>query len=416
MVKKTSKTTTTVEAPPVPQPPAGPENAIRIRMYLVGFGDCFLLTFPGGRHVLIDCGVHPGGDNGTLESAAKNIAEVTGGKLDLLIATHAHRDHISGFGAYEAIFSAFTVSDVWLPWTENPDDGDAVRLQNSHQAMAKSLADHFAASPMPADQQKAVNSVLALASGNERALALLKSGLKGAKVGYLSAGSTFDSPGGIPGLSARVMGPPRDVNLLGKMDPPTDQHFLRADGNGGGTITETALEPFDKSWRVEGNTNPYYAAIGEREKNLLAVAATNAQILAFALDDNLNNTSIVTLLSYGGQHLLFPGDAQYGNWKNWIEKPDAKELLAKVTFFKVAHHGSLNATPRSVVEGMTDKGFSAMIPTSTKPFKSIPLAKLMEAVTSKASAAVRSDAVPEKLAANFERGEFWVDCILPVKA
>ena len=39
--------------------PVGPDNQagiIRIRMYNVGFGDCFLLSLPGKRTVLVDAG------------------------------------------------------------------------------------------------------------------------------------------------------------------------------------------------------------------------------------------------------------------------------------------------------------------------------------------------------------------------
>ena len=44
---------------------------IRIRMYRVGFGDCFLVSFPvqnAYEHVLVDCGVHARGDIGDRES------------------------------------------------------------------------------------------------------------------------------------------------------------------------------------------------------------------------------------------------------------------------------------------------------------------------------------------------------------
>src|ERR1035441_1364705 len=75
---------------------------------------------------------------------------------------------------------------------------------------------------------------------------------------------------------------------------------------------------------------PYYAAIDEHEKNLLAVAATNAEGLAFALDRAMNNTSVVALFNYGGKNLLFPGDAQYGSWESWIENADMAPLLADV--------------------------------------------------------------------------------------
>ena len=48
-------------------------KSIRIRMYRVGFGDCFLLSIPTAKgqstdrqqHILVDCGVHSRGDIGT---------------------------------------------------------------------------------------------------------------------------------------------------------------------------------------------------------------------------------------------------------------------------------------------------------------------------------------------------------------
>src|SRR5215208_5549940 len=89
---------------------------IRIRMYRVGFGDCFLLSLPAEngesadryRHILIDCGVHTGGDIvGNMEKVVDNIAEITERQLDIIVATHAHKDHISGFEKFKELFARF---------------------------------------------------------------------------------------------------------------------------------------------------------------------------------------------------------------------------------------------------------------------------------------------------------------------
>src|SRR6266481_5199584 len=40
----------------------GSSAEINIRMYRVGFGDCFLLTLAGQYHILVDCGVHSKGN------------------------------------------------------------------------------------------------------------------------------------------------------------------------------------------------------------------------------------------------------------------------------------------------------------------------------------------------------------------
>ena len=74
-----------------------------LRTYQVGFGDCFLLTFhykKFDRHLLIDFG-----STGTKTSmgpklmnrVAADIREQCGGKLHAVVATHRHKDHISGF-------------------------------------------------------------------------------------------------------------------------------------------------------------------------------------------------------------------------------------------------------------------------------------------------------------------------------
>src|SRR5262245_44370836 len=75
---------------------------VRVRMFRQGLGDCFLLTLDVGgteRHMLIDCGTL-GNKNTTvkIDDVARHIFETIGsGHLDLVVATHEHHDHLSGF-------------------------------------------------------------------------------------------------------------------------------------------------------------------------------------------------------------------------------------------------------------------------------------------------------------------------------
>ncbi len=79
-------------------------TSVSVLAFQVGFGDCFLLRFNYAgnkrRHVLIDFGSFPKASwlKGTgMRQIAEAIRDECGGKLDAVVATHRHRDHIAGF-------------------------------------------------------------------------------------------------------------------------------------------------------------------------------------------------------------------------------------------------------------------------------------------------------------------------------
>ena len=77
---------------------------VRVRMYQVGFGDCFLLSFEYAgqaepvRHVLIDFGTRQLAVGLNLADIAREIDARTGGGPDVVVLSHRHQDHMSGFG------------------------------------------------------------------------------------------------------------------------------------------------------------------------------------------------------------------------------------------------------------------------------------------------------------------------------
>ena len=72
------------------------------------------------------------------------------------------------------------------------------------------------------------------------------------------------------------------------------------------------------------------------------------------LDKAMNNTSVILLFEIAGRAFLFPGDAQIENWlyalKHAHDRDEKLALLRRVELYKVGHHGSLNATPKSLWE------------------------------------------------------------------
>jgi beta-lactamase superfamily II metal-dependent hydrolase len=403
---------------------------LRVRMYRVGFGDCFLVSLPTGgdgeshRHVLVDCGVHPQGNLGTMEQVLHDIGVVTGRKLALVVATHEHADHISGFGSRAEDFARFDVGEVWMPWAMNDRDPQAVASRKRRLAMVDDLAKHFAAVGASAKAKAVIENL----RGNDKALAVLRGGFAGdPKVRYFEAGMEPEAPKGLAGLSVQVLGPPRSEEFLRKMDPPPSQKYLHA-GPGGRKVADNEVRPFQKQWQMKPPVGrKAFAFSREDEQSLRAsvLEELDLEALAFALDSAVNNTSLVLLLAFRTKLLLFPGDAQYGNWKAWLDDKSAAQILPRLSFLKVSHHGSFNATPRQALEAMTTGGFAAMASTQSKPWKSIPQPALMKRLQEKTGRrSVRSDSLPladappgPRLAAlppGFRRGPLWIDYVLRV--
>src|SRR5689334_3547640 len=96
------------------------KSSVSIRMYNVGLGDCFLLRFPDEereRKVLIDCGVHVSGPgphkiSEVVDQIIEDVTDDETPRIDVVIATHRHRDHVSGFD--NPRWGEVEVGEVWL--------------------------------------------------------------------------------------------------------------------------------------------------------------------------------------------------------------------------------------------------------------------------------------------------------------
>ncbi len=389
---------------------------VRIRMYQVGFGDCFLVSVPSGsdyRHI----------KDGTVDRMTNVVAQIateTQGKLALVIATHAHQDHISGFASEMAKFETFEVGEVWMPWLEDPKDPVASKLQVKRMALANALQKGFAAgrpsslveSLVVNATGKTSNAAAAAGGSNAQALDLLQSGFRGkATVRYLKAGDTFKDAAGITGLNVQILSPSTDESFLGKMDPPSGEHYLRLGAGDDGADAGAGVHPFADKWIQSAGAGDEFSFTPAQQKEIDDAIAVAPEALAFALDKVLNNTSVVGLFTFGKQSMLFPGDAQWGNWISWLDSESA--LLNNLTYYKVGHHCSVNATPKRAVQAMTGGSVVAMASTQSSPFPSIPDKNLVAALDQQTgSQYIQSDWLSKKqgaLPSKFVSGDFWID-------
>jgi beta-lactamase superfamily II metal-dependent hydrolase len=395
-------------------------KGLRVRMFRVGFGDFFLLTVPTGggpRHILIDCGVHAK-DLGTIRDAVEQMAKDCGSKLSLVIMTHRHADHISGFGRCSDIFSQFTVDRVWMPWFEDPANKTATAFQASLTAMASRLSIGLAARVDEASRQLAsmadnITGAMPAAgdmSSNQKALDVLHRGFKNtAEYHYYKAGDEPTVPKDLldAGLSAQILGPPIDPALISQMNYRSQQYLAESVPSADKTIRlfSDAFHADSKEYPAEAFK--FYTA-GQIAKLIDSSQPDVLAAQAKAADNTLNNQSLVILFSFAGKTLLFAGDAQWGNWENFLYggrygtpghteiTENAKAILGKIDFYKVGHHGSTNATPKDAVAAMR-LGCVGMCSTQLHAYNEVPREPLLQALGARMNGQLaRSDQVAAK--------------------
>lgn len=408
------------------------ESRAKVRMYRHGLGDCFLLTLPtrgkaggGSYFILIDCGVILGTPDAStkMTRVVEDVVATTGGKIDLLIATHEHWDHLSGFIQAADAFKKLKVGQVWMAWTEDPHDHFAQQLGRERDAALTALRLsvtrlHLGGNSETASEIGGLLEFFGAAAGNSTKDAIEIVRKMAPKPRYCRP---EDDPVDIAGTGARlyVLGPPRDQNLINKTtpskrDPETYgmalQMFLDQVGP---SLAEPVPEsPFGPMFAIPDTVaqemnffkNWYWqdGAAAEAWRRIDTAWLDGASELALQLDSKTNNTSLVVALELAeGDVLLFAADAQVGNWLSWqnlkwsvdgrtITGPD---LLRRTIFYKVGHHGSHNATLRERGLEMMDKLQVAMIPVDhamavKKRWGNMPLPELVQALNKKAHGAV----------------------------
>jgi beta-lactamase superfamily II metal-dependent hydrolase len=376
--------------------------SVEIRAYQVGFGDCFLVTFvyskSDRRHVLIDFGTTElpklGKDQKAadyMRGIAEHIKKVCKGKLTAVVATHRHADHISGFSTEgKGVTSGKVIADckpdvVLQPWTEDPSaardaksaTADTNRSPRSFVASLNAmhrLADYawrIARNPPAAMSASAAKQLRFLGMDNiknrsavENLIAMGKR--SGASAVWAHHGSSSGLAGKklLDGVKVHVLGPPnlQQTDKIRKMRSSDPDEFWQLLGGARG-LEKARFDAVDPgSAKAAGNGVPPEAR-WFRDR-IARLSADQLLEIVRVLDDQMNNTSLILLFEVGKKKLLFPGDAQIENWSWALEDaPDhakTRKLLAGVDFYKVGHHGSRNATPKTLLwENFAKRGKGA---------------------------------------------------------
>src|SRR5262249_45472370 len=157
-----------------------------------------------------------------------------------LAVTHEHWDHVSGFSQAEDVFKGLTVGEVWVAWTEDPDDDLAKSLRKDHAAAVAAVGASAQAMAMSGQAGRAgeLLSVLGLlgASG-EKSRAAFEIAKKAANGRTPRYWRPTDPPFSVPDSEIRIyaLGPPHDVKLIRKVLPSkshSETYELALNGGG----------------------------------------------------------------------------------------------------------------------------------------------------------------------------------------
>lgn len=361
-----------------------PSNGVTVRMYRQGHGDCFLLALPregGGApyYVLIDCGVKPGSQafldhKAPIGDIVKHVHDACGGKLDLVILTHEHQDHLNGiWKEKDPYFKDFKIDEAWLAWTEDPDNALANELRRRHRDQLLGLLaarrelelaagendpavhrlDALLAMELGGDAERPDTTKL-LAAANDPKQSINKKGLKLVKdkasekrgCRYLSPGGGAVAIEGTEGIRAFILGPPESAELIVDEDPKGEEGFPRDHSF---SFSEAAslpkghrASPFSRRFCIsadealDGSKEYFVKRYGSADQGTSdadqAEVTSNppwrridnewlyaAETMALKLNTGINNTSLVVAIELprSKKILFFSGDAQRGNWISW---------------------------------------------------------------------------------------------------
>jgi hypothetical protein len=382
-----------------------------VRMYnQLNLGDCFLLHFTAKDHsayLLVDFGSYQNTDGEREREIAASLKDTVGANPLIIVLTHQHQDHLSGFISAEKILKQLKVSECWLSYLDDPnsDEGKVIRdatekYWNKNKKNTELVKFHFGDQPQIQKMLKLKKGLDLFGEGQTggKAISNLLS-FSNRNVRFLAPGSWFNLPG-LPENTVRVyvLGPPTDKKMLTKLDPGKEEEVNSLDmvsqlmnidtssslltdalqhlkkGNGQDASARQSDDfPFDKKFTVTGRKNNLQDIYNEQGKEWRQVDHEwlgEMGRLSLQMDTLTNNTSLVLAfeLVESGKVLLFAADAQIGSWQSWFNvtfkgtDTKARQLLARTVFYKASHHSSHNATLKEGLDLMKEDELVIMIP------------------------------------------------------
>lgn len=230
--------------------------SVQIRMYRQGLGDCFLLTFKehgkNEYNMLIDCGLLQGTTNGK-EIMRQVVGDIdttlrangqAKARLDAVVLTHEHADHISGFSQAKDLFEQIEFGEVWAAWMDDEAHPKYTAVRERFKKQVTGL--RAAVAQMNSDEHQGLreevefllneffeDDVLGAADKKKKGrspaweFALSKSA---GRPRFCTPGMMFPLPG-FEDIRVYVLGPSEDFESFTKVNPPEEDTYRDEEGN-----------------------------------------------------------------------------------------------------------------------------------------------------------------------------------------
>ena len=347
------------------------------------------------------------------------------------------------FSSSKNIFKDVTIDKLWLAWTEDPNNDFANELRRKYNDVLIGIVaagNSMSSSDDPISKAISLrlNELLAFEVENDKPFAASIEGITNKKAikfvkdkadaregtQYLKPHSTPIKLPNVEGIRIFVLGPPENEAFLKDNDPNHGEGFeFSGPTNEGQALFAAALDhgalknwnfddkdpkdwieknqPFNAKYRHKIDIDKKGISLIEKEPHHTVLSMVEhynskdfswrkidqdwlhgAEQFALRMGNYINNTSLVLAIELpeSKKILLFPGDAQRGNWISWFEQSftfectddetreiNVEDLLGRTVLYKVGHHGSHNATLKSqglelMALGPYEDQFVAMIP------------------------------------------------------
>lgn len=342
---------------------------------------------------------------------AAQVAEHCEGRLDVVVATHGYRDHVSAFGdpGSGAVLRPLAPRVVIRPWPDLPRrDGLDARSQEFASLVdgASTLAGRLPRLAFDSDREARLAGRLAtLSQAEPEAARLLDEWGRTGRAEYVAAGDTVDVSRELPGVDIQVLGPPRGEGvsaLLGAARGSVEPWLRLAASD---ELPRLLEQPPAGAWTDAARLLAAPDGVGAASwllRTLNSRRLTQGLEVASAFGDFVHDLSAALLITVGNRTLLLPGDAR-------AVGPERR--LTGVDVLKVSRHGDRAGTSRRLLDRWRHRSASvhplvSLVPTEPGVVPAVPDDGLLAELAA-LGPVHRTDQLPD--------GVWWLDLAAPAR-